>query len=143
MPVLRRSAGAAAQIGRRSISGGALRCARISGPPDRTSEHLREGQQATVLELPAEPKTIPEAAALRQIVRLPDAGVGTTTVMPELVEAAATMPLSEPERTAEAVRRALPELLKLDRYERHAAALRERSFRIVLNKKTGAQAVVV
>jgi len=53
----------------------------------------------------------------------------------EPVEPAATMPLGEPERSAEAVRRALPELLKLGRYERHAAALRDRSARIILDRK--------
>jgi hypothetical protein len=35
------------------------------------------------------------------------------------------MPSSEPEHSAEAVRRALPELLKLDRYERRATARRD------------------
>lgn len=47
------------------------------------------------------------------------------------VEATATMPSAEPERLAEAVRRALPELLKLDRYERRAAAVSERSVRAI------------
>jgi hypothetical protein len=37
------------------------------------------------------------------------------------------MPSSEPEHSAEAVRRALPELLKLDRYERRATAKRDRA----------------
>jgi hypothetical protein len=36
------------------------------------------------------------------------------------------LPLVEPERSAEAVRRALLELLKLDRYERRASARRDR-----------------
>jgi hypothetical protein len=39
------------------------------------------------------------------------------------------MPSSEPERSAEALRRALPELLKLDRYERRAAARCDRANR--------------
>ena len=37
------------------------------------------------------------------------------------------MPSQEPDRSAEAVRRVLPELRKLDRYERRAAAQRERA----------------
>ena len=45
---------------------------------------------------------------------------------------AATMLSGESERLAEAMRRALPELVKLDRYERHAARLRDRSLRAVL-----------
>jgi len=44
----------------------------------------------------------------------------------------ATMPAAEPERLAEAVRRALPELLKLDRYERRAAVVRERSVKSII-----------
>jgi hypothetical protein len=40
--------------------------------------------------------------------------------MPERLEQA-TMPSQEPERTTEAVRRALQELAKLDRYESRAA----------------------
>ena len=54
-----------------------------------------------------------------------------TGVIPEPVEGASPMPPTEPGRSAEAVRRALPELLKLDRYERRAAALRDRSVRII------------
>ena len=38
-----------------------------------------------------------------------------------------TMPSQEPDRSAEADRRVLPELRKLDRYERRAAAQRERA----------------
>jgi hypothetical protein len=41
------------------------------------------------------------------------------------------MPVTEPERTAETVRRALPELIKLERYERRAAAKRDRSMRAI------------
>jgi hypothetical protein len=37
------------------------------------------------------------------------------------------MPSQEPDRSTEAIRRALPELRKLDRYERRAAAQRERA----------------
>jgi hypothetical protein len=39
------------------------------------------------------------------------------------------MPSEELERTAEAVRRALPELIKLDRYESRAAARRDKAIR--------------
>ena len=41
----------------------------------------------------------------------------------------ATMPTQEPERSAEAIRRALPELTKLNRYESRAAARRDRAIR--------------
>jgi hypothetical protein len=41
--------------------------------------------------------------------------------VPKPIEAPATMPSQEPDRSAEAIRRVLPELRKLDRYERRAA----------------------
>jgi hypothetical protein len=46
----------------------------------------------------------------------------------------ATMPSEEPERTAEAVRRALPELAKLDRYESRAVARRDRAISQIVKK---------
>jgi hypothetical protein len=51
------------------------------------------------------------------------------------VPASPSMPFSEPERSAEAVRRALPELLKLDRYERRATARRDRASRQIIARK--------
>ena len=53
--------------------------------------------------------------------------------LPEVVECSAAMPTHEPQRSAEAVRRALPELLKLDRYERRAASRRDRAVREAFN----------
>jgi hypothetical protein len=47
-------------------------------------------------------------------------------LVPTPVDPSATMPSQEPYRSAEAVRRVLPELRKLDRYERRAAARRDR-----------------
>lgn len=52
---------------------------------------------------------------------------GRPPTMPEPVDPLATMPNKEPERTAEAIRRALPELRKLDRYESRAIARRDRA----------------
>ena len=46
-----------------------------------------------------------------------------------------SMPSSEPERSVEAVRRALPELLKLDRYERRATARRDGATRQLIARK--------
>jgi hypothetical protein len=45
--------------------------------------------------------------------------------VPKPIEVLAPMPSQEPDRSAEAVRRIQPELCKLDRYERRAAARRE------------------
>lgn len=50
-------------------------------------------------------------------------------IAPLPVKPAPTMAEAEPERLAEAVCRALPELLKLDRYERRAASRRDQSVR--------------
>jgi hypothetical protein len=52
---------------------------------------------------------------------------GERPTSPERVEPSATMPSQESDRTAEAMRRALPELIKLDRYESRAAARRDRA----------------
>ena len=47
------------------------------------------------------------------------------------------MPAQEPARTAEAVRRMLPDLLKLNRYESRAVTRRDRAIRaITLRSKT-------
>ena len=54
--------------------------------------------------------------------------------IPTPVDALETMPSAEADRLAEAVRRALPELIKLDRYERRAAALRDRGLRALKRK---------
>jgi hypothetical protein len=44
------------------------------------------------------------------------------------------LPLKEPERSTEAIRRALPELLKLCRYERRSAARRDRACREIIER---------
>ncbi|PWT90322.1 MAG: hypothetical protein C5B56_05600 [Proteobacteria bacterium] len=45
------------------------------------------------------------------------------------------MPTEEPARTTEAIRRALPDLLRLNRYERRAAARRDRTIRHLTQSK--------
>lgn len=51
---------------------------------------------------------------------------------PGRIDPLATMPTREPERTTEALRRMLPQLRKLDRYERRAAARRDNAIRKLL-----------
>jgi hypothetical protein len=46
-----------------------------------------------------------------------------------------SLPSSEPDRTAEAIKRALPELLKLDRYERSATARRDRAAGLIVARR--------
>ena len=55
-------------------------------------------------------------------------------VLPERSKPPA-MPTTEPERSAEAIRRALPELMRLNRYERHAAARRAQAMHTLLERK--------
>jgi hypothetical protein len=52
-----------------------------------------------------------------------------------VVDPSTDMPTSEPGRMAEAVRRALPELGKLDRYETRAAARRDRAIREIIRRR--------
>jgi hypothetical protein len=65
-----------------------------------------------------------------QATRLLSAVDQASLNIPTAVNSVSPIPSTEPERTAEAVRRALPELLKLDRYERRAAARRQRALSI-------------
>jgi len=56
--------------------------------------------------------------------------------LPARVDPLATMPTQVPERTAEAVRRALPELVKLDRYESRAVSRRDRAIREIVRRRS-------
>jgi hypothetical protein len=58
------------------------------------------------------------------------------TAMPQRIDPLATMPTEEPERTAEAIRRALPELALLDRYESRAVARRDRAIRQIVKERS-------
>jgi hypothetical protein len=60
---------------------------------------------------------------------------GGMPAMPERVDHLATLPSQDPERTAEAMRRALPELAKLDRYESRAAARLDRVIREIIRNR--------
>src|SRR5205823_15005996 len=55
--------------------------------------------------------------------------------LPRRINPLATMPSGELERAAEAVRRALPELTKLDRYESRAAARRDKALRAITRSR--------
>jgi hypothetical protein len=81
--------------------------------------------------------------SVRQITAFFNAWDRGELKLPALVDAAGTMPSPEADRLAEAVRRALPELLKLDRYERRAAALGHRCLRAMKNRITGASLLLV
>jgi hypothetical protein len=69
----------------------------------------------------------PPRLTVTQMIRVLNAFDRGGLIVPKPIDALATMPSREPDRSAEAVRRVLPELRKLDRYERRAAAQRERA----------------
>jgi hypothetical protein len=71
------------------------------------------------------------AQAIRLLKALERDGI----VRSEPMDGPASMPCAEPERSAEAIRRALPELMKLDRYERRAAARRDRAVQVLLGRR--------
>jgi hypothetical protein len=75
----------------------------------------------------------PPRLTVTQMIRLLNAFERGRPI-PKPIDASAAMPSQEPYRSAEAVRRGLPELRKLDRYERRAAARRDRA---VLNLSDG------
>src|SRR5262249_2652863 len=67
-------------------------------------------------------------SSVTQIIRLLNAiDRGRVPSFPEPVDSSATMPSQEPDRSAEAIRRVLPQLRKLDRYERRAAVRRHQA----------------
>jgi hypothetical protein len=70
--------------------------------------------------------------AVKLILKSIDRGLPRDLSVPP----ALSMPSSEPDRTAEAIRRALPELLKLDRYERSAAARRDKAAGLIVARRT-------
>jgi hypothetical protein len=72
--------------------------------------------------------------SLGQVKRCLNAIARGEVMLPEPAQTEAAMPITEPERTAETVRRALPELIKLDRYERRATAQRDRSMRAIFGR---------
>jgi hypothetical protein len=69
---------------------------------------------------------------IKRILKSIDSGLPWDLSIPP----APSMPSSEPDRTAEAMRRALPELLKFDRYERSAAARRDRAAGLMVARRT-------
>jgi hypothetical protein len=65
--------------------------------------------------------------SVTQLIRFVNAVDRGRLILPNPFDPSATMPRQEPDRSAEAVRRVLPELRKLDRYERRAAVRRDRA----------------
>ena len=86
--------------------------------------------------------TVLPASKLIQRVKRILAVLAGRDIFPEPVDPLSTMPTEEPERSAEAVRRALPELLRLVRYERRAVLRRDRALREVIKRRSLAQYIL-
>jgi hypothetical protein len=69
----------------------------------------------------------PPTLTVSQMIRLVNAFDRGRPLVLKPIDASATMPPQEPDRSAEAIRRVLPELRKLDRYERRAAVRRDQA----------------
>src|SRR5262245_36481447 len=67
------------------------------------------------------------ASSVTRVIRLLNALEPGRIIRPKPIDPAATMPPQKPDRSAEAVRRVLSELRTLNRYERRAAARRDRA----------------
>jgi hypothetical protein len=66
-------------------------------------------------------------SSVNRIIRFLNALDRGRFILPKPSNSSATMPAQEPDQSAEAVRRVLPELRKLDRYERRAAVRRHQA----------------
>jgi hypothetical protein len=74
----------------------------------------------------------PPQLTVAQMIRLLNAFDRGRFIVAKPLDASPTMPSREPHRSAEAVRRVLPELHRLDRYERRAAIRRDRAVRSLI-----------
>jgi hypothetical protein len=107
-----------------------LECARTIAQAEFDLAQIRRVQVELISRVTAfgEAKGPPASHLIREAKRLFRAFDRGKPVRFEGLEPPA-MPTTEPERTGEAIRRALPELIMLDRYERRAAGRRARALR--------------
>jgi hypothetical protein len=69
-------------------------------------------------------------------------GAAPQSLVQDFVDSAESMPTLPSERTVEAVRRALPELVKLDRYQVRAASRRNRAIKEIIKIKSNRDRLV-
>ena len=81
------------------------------------------------------PNTLLSALSASKFVQRVKRILAFRDIFAEPVDPLSTMPTEEPERSAEALQRALPELLKLTRYERRAVLRRDRALRDVIKSR--------
>jgi hypothetical protein len=108
-----------------------LRYARDAAEAELELERIRQVKIALVervLALGASKPTVPLGSSMKSIRHLKLVLAGKA-MLEEPIDPLVTLPSEEPERTAEALRRALPELIKLDRYEARAIGRRDNAIR--------------
>jgi hypothetical protein len=109
-----------------------LECARTIAQAEFDLAQIRQAKLALISRVIAfgEVKGPPASHVIREGKRFFKALDRGELYCPQLE--APAMPTTEPERSAEAVRRALPELIKLDRYERRVIGRRARALHRLL-----------
>jgi hypothetical protein len=80
------------------------------------------------------PEALGTSRDFKRILKSIVSGVPCDLTIP--IPPAPSLPSSEPDRTAEVMKRVLPELLKLDRYERSATARRDRAAGLIVARRT-------
>jgi hypothetical protein len=104
-----------------------LERARAIAQADLELTQVRRAKVALIERASAFGELDPPGPTVSQMIRLLNAFQRGRLIDPKPIDASATMPPQEPHRSAEAIRRVLPELCKLERYERRAAARRDRA----------------
>ena len=121
-----------------------LERARAVAQADLELARVRRAKVALIERASAFGALDPPRLTVTQMIRVVNAFDRGRFIIPKPIDALATMPSQEPDRSAEAVRRVLRELRKLDRYERRAAAQLERAVRgLYGRKKSWIQSIVV
>src|SRR5262245_743186 len=101
--------------------------ARVIAQSELDLARVRRAKVALIERASAFGELEPPRLTVTQMIRVLNTLDRDTLIIPKPIDASATMPSQEPGRLAEAVRRVLPELRKLDRYEHRAATRRDRS----------------
>jgi len=109
-----------------------LACARAAAEATLDLARVRQAKVAFIEQVAHSADIDPDEAwrQFRRLGRHPKTSGLTGTFWPiKPIESLDPMPWQEPEGSAEAIRRSLPELLKLDRYEHRASSRRDRAIR--------------
>ena len=106
-----------------------LECARAIAQAQLDLARVRRAKVALIERASAFGELDPPRAftTIAQCIRILNALDRGRFALPNAIDSLATMPSRESDRSAEAMRRVLPELRRLDRYERRASAQRERA----------------